>query len=88
MVKFFKALFFEWRLRRAIKKAQRAAQLHRKKFLVLMADGRPLVISMQGVRRAIRSGRCFRKGFTARKAEEIALFVANPTPRPAQCSLL
>lgn len=86
MVKFFKALIFEWRLRRAIKKAQRAAQLHRKKFLVLMANGHPLVISMQGVRRAIRSGKYFRKGFTARMAEEIALFVANPTPRPALCS--
>lgn len=81
--RYIKALIFEFRVKRAIKKAQRAAELHKKKFLVLLVQGRPLVISKQGLRKAIARGKGFRKDFTPRKAEEIALYIAHP-PKPSR----
>ena len=41
--------------------------------------GKPVVVSMQGVKKLIRQHR-FAKGFTAEKAREIAIFEANPQP--------
>ncbi len=83
MVKFFKKLMraylFEWRRKRAIKKAQRDANEQRRKFLVLVLDGKPVVVSMQGVKRLIRCHR-FAKGFTAETARRYALFEAHPQP--------
>lgn len=78
---FFRAVVFDFRARRAIRKAQRDANLHRRKFLVLVWGGRPCVISMQGVKKLIRQHR-FGKGFTAEKARSIALFEAAPQPLP------
>ena len=49
--KYFKALVFDWRLKRAKKKAQHDATLYGKKFLVLMFGGKPVVVSMQGIDR-------------------------------------
>lgn len=77
MVKLFRDLLFDWRLRRACKKAQSQADLHRRKFLVLIYGGKPVVISKQGIRRLIAHHR-FPKGFTAATAERIAAFVAIP----------
>lgn len=83
MVNFVKRLvratIFEWRRKRAIKKAQKDANLLRRKFLVLVMDGKPVVVSMQGIKKLIRCHR-FAKGFTAEKAREIAIYVANPEP--------
>ena len=47
---FIRAVVFDLRARRAIRKAQRSANLHRRKFLVLVWNGRPRVVSMQGVK--------------------------------------
>lgn len=83
---FFRAVVFDFRARRAIRKAQRDANLHRRKFLVLVWGGRPRVISMQGVKKLIRQHR-FGKGFTAEKARSIAMFEAVPQPLPkSDCS--
>ena len=83
MVTFIKKLVlatvFEWRRKRAIKKAQKDANLLRRRFLVLVQNGKPVVVSMQGVKKLIRCHR-FAKGFTAEKAREIALYVADPQP--------
>lgn len=83
MVKFIKkivrATIFEWRRKRAIKKAQKDANLLRRRFLVLVMDGKPVVVSMQGVKKLIRCHR-FAKGFNAEKAREIAIYVADPQP--------
>lgn len=83
MVKFIskltRALLFDWRKKRAIKQAQHDADTLRRKFLVLVRDGKPVVVSMQGVKKLIRQHR-FAKGFTAEKAREIAIYEANPRP--------
>lgn len=77
--KLVRATVFEWRRKRAIKKAQKDANLLRRRFLVLVQNGKPAVVSMQGVKKLIRCHR-FAKGFTAEKAREIALYVADPQP--------
>lgn len=77
--KLVRATVFEWRRKRAIKKAQKDANLLRRRFLVLVQNGKPVVVSIQGVKKLIRCHR-FAKGFTAEKAREIALYVADPQP--------
>lgn len=77
--KLVRATVFEWRRKRAIKKAQKDANLLRRRFLVLVQNGKPVVVSMRGVKKLIRCHR-FAKGFTAEKAREIALYVADPQP--------
>ena len=75
--KYFKVLAFEWRLKRAKKKAASDAALYGKKFLVVVFGGKPVVVSMQGIKKLIRQHR-FAKSFTAEKAMKCALFVAYP----------
>lgn len=75
--KYFKALVFDWQLKRAKRKAQKDATLYGKKFLVLVFGGKPVVVSMQGIKTLIRKHR-FAKSFTAEKAVKCALFIAYP----------
>lgn len=75
--KYFKALVFDWRLKRAKRKAQKGATLYGKKFLVLVFGGKPVVVSMQDIKTLIRQHR-FSKDFTAEKAVKCALFIAYP----------
>lgn len=75
--KYFKALVFDWWLKRAKRKAQKDANLYGKKFLVLVFGGKPVVVSMQGIKTLIRKHR-FSKDFTAEKAVKCALFIAYP----------
>lgn len=75
--KYFKALVFRWRLKRAIKKAKLHAGLYGIKFLVVVFHGKPVAISMQSIKKLIRQHH-FVKEFTPEKAEECALYVANP----------
>ena len=75
--KYFKALLFDWRKKRAIKKAQNDAELHRKKFLVLVFNDKPVVVSMQSIKKMIRQHR-FSKDFTAEKACKCAIYIAYP----------
>lgn len=75
--KYFKALVFDWRLKRAKRKAQKDADLYGKKFLVLVFAGKPVVVSMQGIKTLIRQRR-FSKNFTAERAVKCALFIAYP----------
>ena len=77
--KLIKAWLFDYRKNRAIKKAQKLATLNRRKYLVLVSAGKPVGVSMQGVRKLIKQHR-FTKGFTAEKAREIAIFEALPKP--------
>lgn len=78
LTNYFRALIFDWRKKRAIREARRSADLYRKKFLVLVYQGRPVCVSMQGVKQLIRQKRFH--GLTAEKARHIAIFEANPTP--------
>ena len=75
--KYFQALLFDWRKKRAIKKAQNDAKLYGKKFLVLVFKGKPVVVSMQGIKKMIRLHR-FSRDFTPEKAEQIAIYIAYP----------
>ena len=75
--KYFKALLFDWRKKRAIKKAQNEATLFGKKFLVLVFNGKPVVVSMQGIKKLIRQRR-FSKDFTPETACECAIYIAYP----------
>lgn len=76
IIDYLRARIFEWRRNRAIHEAQACADLYRKKFLVLVWQGRPVVLSMQGVKDLIRRKRFH--GLTAEKARRIAVFEANP----------
>lgn len=75
---FFHSLIFDWRKKRAIREARRSADLYRKKFLVLVYQGRPVCVSMQGIKQLIRQKRFH--GLTAEKARKIAVFEATPKP--------
>lgn len=75
--KYFKALLFDWRKKRAIKKAQDDAKLYGKKFLVLVFNGKPDVVSMQGLKKLIRQ-RFFTKDFTVETACKYAVYIAYP----------
>lgn len=77
---YFRALLFDWRKHRAIRQARRSADIYRRKFLVLVHQGRPVCVSMQGVKKLIRQKRL--PGLTAEKARQIAIFEAVPTSRP------
>lgn len=81
---FFRAILFDWRKKRAIRQARRSADLYRKKFLVLVWQGRPVCVSMQGVKKLIRQKKF--PGLTAEKAREIALFEASPRNNSRPCS--
>lgn len=79
IIDYLRARIFDWRRKLAIREAQASADLYRKKFLVLVWQGRPVCVSMQGVRQLIRQKRF--RGLTAEKARQIAIFEANPSIR-------
>lgn len=82
---FFQSLIFNIRVKRAIKQARESASLHNRKYLVMVNNGRPVCVSMQGVRRLIAQKR-FTSGFTAEKARQIAIFEAMPPKTSPICS--
>ena len=77
IIDYIKASIFEWRKRKAIAKAKSDAITYRKKYLVLVWEKRPVVVSMQGLKRMIASHR-FSRDFTAEKAEQMAVYIAYP----------
>ncbi|WP_418169194.1 hypothetical protein [Alistipes putredinis] len=78
--KLIKAWVFEWRMKRAIRKAKHDAELYGKKFLVLVFHGKPVVVSMQGIKQLIRKRR-FSKDFTAEKAVKCAIYISYPNTK-------
>lgn len=77
ILKFIKASIFQYRKNKAVAKAKRDAITYRKKFIVLVWKNRPVVISMQGLKRMIAQHR-FSRDFTAQKAEQMAIYIAYP----------
>lgn len=76
MVKFidnFKKWITYRRVQRAIKEADRQQVITGKKQLVMMYDGKPIVVSKQHLKRTIKSG-AYCKGFTPEKAESLAIY--------------
>lgn len=81
IIDYFRALMFDWRKKRAVREARCSADLYRKKFLVLVYQGKPVCVSMQGLKQLIRQKQF--RGLTAEKARQIAIYEANPkTSRP------
>lgn len=78
IIDYLRAYLFDWRKKRAIRQAKKSAELYRKKYLVFVYNGRPVCVSMQGLKKLIRQHR-FAPGFTAEKARHIAIFEASPS---------
>lgn len=85
IIDYIRACVFDWRKKKAIKQAKKSAELYRKKYLVLVHNGRPVCVSMQGIKQLIRQHR-FTPGFTAEKARQIAIFEAVPSNTSAHVS--
>lgn len=85
IIDYLRACLFDWRKKKAIKQAKKSAGLYRKKFLVLVHNGRPVCVSMQGIKQLIKQHR-FAPGFTAEKARQIAIYEANPSNSSAHVS--
>lgn len=74
MVKFFKALVFDFRLRHCRREADRRRALSGQKQLVITLNRRPVVVSKQHIRRLVREG-MYKKGVTAADIEKAAIYV-------------
>jgi hypothetical protein len=73
MVKVYKSYTLYRRCKRAIREANRAAIMTRKVHVVIMLNGRPVVISKQGLRKVIRD-RAKGSGFTIQHAEKLCIY--------------
>lgn len=74
MVKFFKALIFDFRLRHCRREADRRRALSGQKQLVITLNRRPIVVSKQHIRQLVREG-MYKKGVTAADIEKAAIYV-------------
>lgn len=73
MVKFFKAIIFDWRLKHARRRADRLHALYGRKFLVITLRRRPVVVSKQQIKTLIADG-VFRKGIKPADIEAKAIY--------------
>lgn len=78
MGNFFKKLVFNLRKRRAIRKADTLAREQRRKFLVLVYRGKPIVVSMQQIKLLIRQKKLHRSTDFYR---DVALYTAMPAAK-------
>ncbi len=76
MVKFFKALVFDFRLRHCRREADRRRALSGQKHLVITLNRRPMVVSKQHIKSLVREG-MYRKGVTAADIEKAAIYVTR-----------
>lgn len=73
MVKYFKALVFDFRLRHCRREADRRRALSGQKQLVITLNRRPMVVSKQHIKQLVREG-MYRKGVTAAQIEANAIY--------------
>lgn len=76
MVKFFKALIFDFRLRHCRREADRRRALSGQKQFVITLNRRPMVVSKQHIKQLVREG-MYRKGVTAADIEKAAIYVTR-----------
>ncbi|MCR5394177.1 MAG: hypothetical protein K6E86_02120 [Bacteroidales bacterium] len=74
MIHLIKRLWFAFRLRRAVRKADRASRLTHRKHMVIMLNGSVRVISKQQLTHLIRTHR-FRHGTKVSDIEQRALYI-------------
>ena len=72
---FIKNWLFNYRKKRAIKKAQELANEQRMKFLVLNFNGKPVAVSMQHIKKLIRTKQVNKNADFFR---DMALYTAMP----------
>ena len=68
--------YYEYQLKKAVKKADWMAKKSGCRFLVLRYKKRFLVKSKKELKRLIKD-RCFQNGFTIQKAEKIACYITK-----------
>ncbi len=76
MIQFIKDIIFEWRYKRAVRKAVEVQNLTGRKQFVIMYNGKPVVVSKKKIRSLV-STHFFRKGLTVHDIEKCALFVTK-----------
>ena len=74
MIKKFKQLIFEWKYKRAVKKANELADMFKIKYYVLLINGTIKIIPKQKIKELIKQGK-FKKNVTIRDIEKSALHV-------------
>ena len=76
MIKLIKDIFFAWKYKRAVRKADKLSALFKMKYYVLSMGGRLKVVPKQNIRHLVRTHR-FRKGVKVADIEKRALYVTT-----------
>lgn len=76
MIKLIKDIFFAWKYKRAVRKADKLSALFKMKYYVLNMGGRLKVVPKQNIRHLVRTHR-FRKGVKVADIEKRALYVTH-----------
>lgn len=76
MIKLIKDIFFDWKYKRAVRKAKKMSALFGMKYYVLNMGGRLKVVPKQNIRHLVRTHR-FRKGIKISDIEKRALYVTE-----------
>ena len=66
-------IIFNWRYKRAVRKADKLHKSTKRKYLVVVLNGKPVVLSKRKVRTLIAT-RHFRRGTTVRDIEDRAIY--------------
>lgn len=76
MKEIIKQLFFSWKFKRSVKKADEMHRLTALKYFVIVLNGKLKVVAKQDIKRLIRT-RYFRKGTRVEQIEERALYITR-----------
>lgn len=74
MIKKIKHLIFEWKFKRAVKKANQLADMFKIKYYVLLLNGKIKIVPKQRIKELIKQGK-FKKNVTVRDIEKSALHI-------------
>ncbi|WP_075555806.1 hypothetical protein [Parabacteroides timonensis] len=74
MIKLFKEIILNYRVKRAVKMAKELSQVSKRKYIVLMVAGVPRVYSKQELKSLI-ARRVFKKGTTIQDLERRAILI-------------
>lgn len=75
-MRLIRGIIFQWRKYIAIKAAIRAHEADGRKYLVIVLEGKPTVVS-KGELRKWKARGAFKKGVTVQDFEKVALFVTK-----------
>lgn len=81
MIKLFKEIILNYRVKRAVKMAKELSEVSKRKYIVLMVAGVPKVYSKQDLKNLIQR-RVFKKGTTIQDLEKRAIIITGPEAAP------